>query len=76
LPAIEWRFEALARLDGRPELQAWSLPTGDAGATKIDPLVLRAAAEEPLITGGERATFDPDSFFKRLLTLSGESGRG
>jgi hypothetical protein len=76
IAAIDWRFRAIAALATRPEFKAWSLPMDHVGAAKIDPLVLRAAAEEPLITDGNTPAFDPDSFFKRLLALSEEAGRG
>jgi hypothetical protein len=64
--AIDWRCLALARLYHRPEFKYWSVRSPD-GIITIGPILLEAAATEPLIeTGGEPA-FDADGFFKRLL---------
>ena len=73
--AIDWRFQALARLSTRPEFRNWSLPDR-SGATKITIAVLEVAANEPLIELEERPAFDADSFFKRLLGITKEEGHG
>src|SRR5262245_56528680 len=62
--AIEFRLEALASLDGRPELTCWMLPGGDDGDELISHVLLEAAATEPLVeTDRNRMTFNPDTFF-------------
>ena len=73
--AIDWRFQALARLSTRPEFRNWSL-RGCDGASKIAITVLEAAATEPLIELEDRPAFDADSFFKRLLAITEEEGHG
>jgi hypothetical protein len=73
--AIDWRFQALARLSTRPEFRNWSLPGRD-GASKITIAVLEVAATEPLIELEDRPAFDADSFFKRLLGITEEEGHG
>ena len=45
--AIDWRFQALARLSVRPEFKNWSLPV----------TVLEAAASEPFDRTGRSAGF-------------------
>ena len=74
--AIEFRLEALARLAARPELKAWSIPGDVKGMVRLDPVVLEAAASEPLRDFNNRVAFDPESFFKRLMYISGEAGHG
>ena len=74
--AVDWRFEALARLSHRPELRAWSIPPDHMGKMMISETVLEAAAAEPLISVDDRPAFDPECFFKRLLALSGTDGTG
>lgn len=75
IAAIDWRFQALARLANRPEFKNWSLPGRD-GATNIAITVLEAAASEPLIEIDGRPGFDADTFFTRLLSLTEEEGHG
>ncbi len=73
--AIDWRFQALARLSTRPEFRNWSLPGGDGGS-KITIAVLEASAAEPLIELDDLPAFDADNFFKRLLATTEEEGHG
>ena len=73
--AIDWRFQALAQLAGRPEFKNWSLPGRD-GAGSIAVTVLEVAATEPLIEIDGQPGFDPDSFFQRLLAITEEEGHG
>jgi hypothetical protein len=73
--ALEWRLQALARLAGRPEFKAWSMP-GAHDAVEITPDVLEATAAEPLIEVDNRPGFDADAFFKRLLTITKGHGHG
>jgi hypothetical protein len=72
--AINFRFQALARLSGRPEFKSWSLPNRD-GSAKIATSVLAAAASEPLIEIDGQLSFDADRFFKRLLAMTEGEGR-
>ena len=74
--AIQFRLEALARLAGRPELKAWSIPDDVAGMLHLNPVVLEATSSEPLKEENDRPVFDAKSFFKRLLSISHEEGRG
>jgi len=74
--AIEFRLEALARLSDRPEMKAWSIPDNIDGVMHIQGVVLRAAAAEPLREEDNRPSFDPESFFRRLIRMSKEAGRG
>ena len=74
--AIQFRLEALARLAGRPELKAWSIPDDVAGMLHLNPVVLQATSSEPLKEENDRPVFDAESFFKRLLSISHEEGRG
>jgi hypothetical protein len=64
--AIDWRFQALARLSMRPEFKNWSLPV----------TFLEAAASEPLTELDGQPGFDADRFFKRLLAMTEEEGHG
>jgi hypothetical protein len=63
--AIDWRCLALARLYHRPEFKYWSVRSHD-GVITIGPILLEAAAIEPLIETGGEPGFDADRFFKRL----------
>src|SRR5262249_44480248 len=75
--AIDWRFEALSRPAKRPALEPSSFPPDHRGGVKLSPVVLQAAAQETLIVSNDdRPTFDPESFFQRLLALSKEAGQG
>jgi hypothetical protein len=73
--AIDWRYQALARLSDQPEFKNWSLPGLDGG-TEIAPTVLEAAVTEPLIAVDGKPSFDADRFFNRLLTSTKEQGHG
>jgi len=72
--AINFRFQALARISGRSEFKSWSLPNPD-GSAKIATSVLAAAATEPLIEIDGQLGFDADRFFKRLLAMTEGEGR-
>lgn len=61
--AIDWRCLALARLYHRPEFKYWSVHDG---VITIGPILLEAAATEPLIETGGQPGFDADRFFNRL----------
>jgi hypothetical protein len=75
ISAIDFRFEALAKLSRRPEFGCWSMPRRD-GSNSVAITVLEAAATEPLIELQKRPAFDADSFFKRLLVITEAEGRG
>ena len=62
--AIDWRCLALARLYHRPEFKYWSRSHDDI--LTIGPILLEAAAAEPLIQIDGEPGFDADKFFKRL----------
>lgn len=66
-----FRLEALDSLRDHPSMKPWTMPTGDVKSTFLAQPLLDAAAVEPLIvTDDEKAvTFDPDSFFRRVLEL-------
>jgi hypothetical protein len=64
--AIDWRCMALARLYCRPEFKSWFV-RDDNGVITITPILLEAAATEPLVEiDGEPGVFDADRFFNRL----------
>jgi hypothetical protein len=73
--AIDWRYQALARLSDRPEFKNWSLPGLDGG-TKIALTILEAAVTEPLIAVDGKPSFEADRFFNRLLMSTKEQGHG
>jgi hypothetical protein len=75
IAAIDWRFHALGRLAGRPELKNGWLRDSD-GVVRIAMPVLVAAAVEPLIECKNGLAFEADSFFKRLLAISKDQGHG
>lgn len=73
--AIEFRLQALASLRERPEMAAWSLPSSEIGCDYINSALLEAAASEPIVQIDDHIiTFDPDSFFKRVLAISDFQG--
>ncbi len=57
-------------------MKAWSIPDNIDGVMHIQGVVLRAAAAEPLREEDNRPSFDPESFFRRLIRMSKEAGRG
>ena len=63
--AIDWRCLALARLHHRPVFKYWSSRSDD-GVLTIGPILLEAAANEPLIETDGEPGFDAEKFFKRL----------
>jgi hypothetical protein len=73
--AIDWRFQALARLAGRPEFKNWSLPGRD-GASSMPVTILEVAASEPLIEIDGQPGFDAHRFFQRALAVTEEDGHG
>jgi hypothetical protein len=64
--AIDWRCMALARLYCRPEFKSWFV-RDDNGVISIAPILLEAAATEPLIEIDGEPGFDADRFYHRLL---------
>ena len=75
--AIDFRLNALAKLSGKQELRAWSIPGDVAGMIRIDPLVLQVAASQPLIAVNDHEVeFEAEAFFKCLLELTEEKGHG
>jgi hypothetical protein len=74
--AIDFRLTALARLHQVDSLRGWSIPGEKPGVVSIAFELLQAAAEEPLIENAEKqAAFDPESFRRRLLTITEPDGR-
>jgi hypothetical protein len=74
IAAIDWRLQALSRVAECPEFKAWARNMDDS--VHLDPNLLVAAAEEPLIVIDNEPCFDSDSFFMRLLALTEGHGNG
>jgi hypothetical protein len=77
ITAFEFPMQALESLRTMPEYRAWTL---QLSPHKEEPRLAQAAliedaAEEPLIERLRRPTFDPVSFFKRVLAMSEAGGR-
>jgi hypothetical protein len=77
MAAFEFRMLALEKLMGEPEYRAWTLrlPTGEEMSHFVQPALIEAAAEEPLIEQNDEPSFNPVSFFKRVLAISETGGR-
>jgi hypothetical protein len=74
--AIDFRLTALARLERDSALRGWSIPGSKPGAISISLDVVKAAATEPLIEDSEsQATFDAESFRRRVLAKAEPDGR-
>ena len=50
------------------------MPGEANGTTLIEMTLLEAAAAEPLIDDAGHAGFDPDTFYKRVMTMSRTPG--
>jgi hypothetical protein len=73
--AIQFRLQAFATLHDRPEMSAWARPSTEEGCDYINGALLEAAATEPIVRLDEyNITFDPNSFFKRVLAVSDLEG--
>jgi len=72
--AIDARLTAMARLIRAGALPGWALPTAPDGSTQISEPVLLATATEPLILGEHDASFDRQSFVRRVLELATPDG--
>jgi hypothetical protein len=73
--AIEFRLAAMARVLEAGQANGWTLPSAEAGAELVHPSLVRGAAEEPLIedaSGG--ASFNPESFRRRVLAITQPKG--
>jgi len=73
--AIDFRLTALAKLQGDPALRAWTMAGKDEGADYIHADLLEAAAAEPLVEDQQgQASFDPNSFRRRVLSITETKG--
>lgn len=74
--AINFRLTALARLQADDALRGWSMPGREPGLTYIDADLIKAAAEELVIEDAVgQATFDAESFRRRVLANAETRGR-
>jgi len=76
LMAIQFRLEALARLQDQPSYRAWSIKNGSSGRYYVHADLVAAAAGAPLLMTGLVARFEPQSFFKRVIEIAEAGGRG
>ena len=73
--AIDFRLTALAHLLAAHEAHGWTLPGTEAGMELMHPSLVRGAAEEPLIEdANQQPAFDPDSFRRRVLSVTDTDG--
>jgi hypothetical protein len=74
--AIDFRLTALARLHSDKILRGWSMPGTEPGMDYVHGDLVKAAAEEPLIEDAQgQATFDVESFRRRVLANADTRGR-
>lgn len=79
--ATQIRIEALCSVANDPKFRAWSknISNGEDDYMLLHEDVLKAAAETPLHEStnpeDKRSFFDPEEFFKKLLSISHEAGR-
>jgi len=74
--AIDFRLQALARLQKDSVLRGWSIPGAEPGLEYIHADVLKAAAQEPIIEDeAKQAAFDAESFRHRVLANAEARGR-
>jgi hypothetical protein len=76
LMGIQFRLEALARLQDQSSYRAWSIKNGTSGRYYVHADLVAAAASAPLLMTGLVASFEPKSFFERVLEISEARGRG
>jgi hypothetical protein len=62
------------QLQGHKAYQAWSLRGDAPGMEYIHAVLVEAVATEPLILSEHGASFDPSSFFNRVLKMSAVRG--
>jgi hypothetical protein len=76
MTAISFRLEALARLEfeKHKEMGAWSMPGDVSGMVFAHADLFKVAACEPLVNVEEKAVFNAENFFKRLLAISKAHG--
>jgi len=75
LMAIQFRLEALARLQDQPSYRAWPMNSTTPGMQYVHADIVAAAANAPLLMTGRVASFEPQSFFKLVLESSEARGR-
>jgi len=68
--AIQFRLQALAALQDQPSYRAWSRKRSMHAA------LIEAAASVPLFVTDRVASFEPQSFFKRVLEIAEARGPG
>lgn len=74
--AVHLRLVALARLNDRPEMRAYSLEGKEKGCSFIHDDVVVAASKAPLVQVDEYTiAFDEDAFFQILLRDGRHDGR-
>ena len=76
LMAIQFRLEALVRLQDQASYRVWSTKNGTPGKHYVHAGLFAAAASAPLLMTGLVARFEPQSFFQRALEISEARGRG
>ena len=73
--AVEWRLEALARLQSTPQFRRYSTGQDEEGADWIRADMIELAATEPLIRIDDYSvTFDAETFFQKLLASDAPEG--
>ena len=74
--AIDFRLQALSRLIEADRTRGWTLPGGADGRSYLHADLLKAAAREPIIENADKqASFNPDSFSRRLMELTQAKGQ-
>jgi len=76
LMAIQFRLEALARLQDEPSYRVWSIKNGTSERYYVHADLVAAASGAPLLMTGLVARFEPQSFFKRVLEIAEARGPG
>lgn len=74
--AIDFRLQALSRLIEADVTRGWTLPGGADGRSYLHADLIEAAAREPVIESADKqASFNPDSFGRRLMELTQTKGQ-
>jgi hypothetical protein len=76
LMSIQFRLQALVRLQAQPSYRAWSMRSDTPGMHYVHADIVAAAAIAPLLMTGRVASFEPQSFFKLVLEISEARGCG
>jgi hypothetical protein len=76
LTGIQFRLQALGRLQDQPSYRAWSMNSTTPGTHYVHADIVAAAASAPLLMIRRIANFEPQSFFTRVLEISEARGRG